>query len=329
MDYNLNINIIIPCYYKSAIIRPCFESLARQTNKNFIVTMINDCSPNTNCEYQDIRNEFAQYYHIDYYKTEINSGPGIARQIGLNNNKSQYILFIDDDDYLDDNAIEAYWNYLIESNFNKNIAFINGKRKLVNYGNEVQDNHGGFTSLTGSIFNYYYIQQGNIKFTNLIFDEDTLFISEFMFYIEYLSKINGIIYIKNIQNIIYFKIYNQDSLTASQLEEQKIFKNMFNASIEHIKFFLKIPINNYIIKELIQEQFSTIKTLFWYTVSLQKDILETEPLFDLLSKYNITYIEWDESLILPFYITQINTKMTVSKYKEDYLNAKYNYTIYE
>jgi hypothetical protein len=50
--------------------------------------MVNDCSPNTDCEYLDIRKEFSSL-HIQYLKTKENCGPGAARNLGLqaiNNN---------------------------------------------------------------------------------------------------------------------------------------------------------------------------------------------------------------------------------------------------
>ncbi len=117
------INIIIPCYYDYETIYPCFQSLANQTNKNFIVTIVNDCSPNTNCKYQDIIKEFSQYYTINYYETQENSGPGVARQLGLDNNKSPFIMFVDDDDQLVSHAIEIYNKHL-----NLYTAYLSGRQ---------------------------------------------------------------------------------------------------------------------------------------------------------------------------------------------------------
>jgi GT2 family glycosyltransferase len=76
---NIEINIIIPCYYPSEIIEPCFQSLSNQTAKNKIkIFMVNDCSPHTNCDYLDIREKYNDL-NIQYLKTKENSGPGISR----------------------------------------------------------------------------------------------------------------------------------------------------------------------------------------------------------------------------------------------------------
>lgn len=66
--------------------------------------MVNDCSPYTNCEYQDLIEEFKNQINIRYFKTTINSGPGIARQLGLDNATADWIMFIDDDDELYNNT---------------------------------------------------------------------------------------------------------------------------------------------------------------------------------------------------------------------------------
>ena len=41
--------------------------------------MINDCSPSTENEYLDLRKEFSSKFKLKYTKTQVNSGPGVAR----------------------------------------------------------------------------------------------------------------------------------------------------------------------------------------------------------------------------------------------------------
>lgn len=94
------IAIIMPCFYSNNTIRKAFEHMKMQTKReNIVLYMVNDCSPNTDCEYQDIIKEYSQYFEIKYFKTEDNLGPGVARQIALDNCHEKYIIFHDDDDY--------------------------------------------------------------------------------------------------------------------------------------------------------------------------------------------------------------------------------------
>ena len=54
-----DIDYIIPCYGTSEIIRPGLRALANQWHSEYIhVVLVNDCSPNTDCDYQDLVDEF-------------------------------------------------------------------------------------------------------------------------------------------------------------------------------------------------------------------------------------------------------------------------------
>ena len=102
----MTVDIIIPCYYSAEIIQPCLEKIAKQTKINDItVTLVNDCSPNTDCDYWDLISKYLSRIHIKYFKTEKNSGPGVARQIGLDHATADWIMFIDDDDELYDETV--------------------------------------------------------------------------------------------------------------------------------------------------------------------------------------------------------------------------------
>ena len=73
--------------------------------------MVNDCSPYTKNEYYDLRNEFENQFKLCYYCTPIHGGPAVARQLGLDEAKSDWIMFIDDDDELyNSTAIEQLLN---------------------------------------------------------------------------------------------------------------------------------------------------------------------------------------------------------------------------
>ena len=82
----IKIAVIIPHYYNSQISKRAFDSLKYQTKKeHLVIYLINDCSPHTDCNYQDLIDEYSPYFSIQYFQTEINSGQGITRQLGLNN----------------------------------------------------------------------------------------------------------------------------------------------------------------------------------------------------------------------------------------------------
>ena len=89
------IDIIIPAYNAFETIDNTINSIAKQNNRNSLqVYIINDGSEKS---YKDIINKYTSLLHINEIIIE-NSGPGKARQIGLDSSKNEYIVFLDADD---------------------------------------------------------------------------------------------------------------------------------------------------------------------------------------------------------------------------------------
>lgn len=96
-----DIDLIIPCYGKSDIIEKGIASIAIQWKNEFIhVTLVNDCSPNTDCNYSDLIEKYSNFLDIRCIKTPKNVGQGLARQFGIDNTKHKWFMFMDEDDQL-------------------------------------------------------------------------------------------------------------------------------------------------------------------------------------------------------------------------------------
>lgn len=129
--------------------------------------MINDCSPNTDCKYQNLIDEYSKYITITYLETETNSGPGIARQLGLDNATADWIWFQDDDDEIyAENSLEEllslmYWNDCKYSD----IFAITGSTYCcyidIDKKDHVQPN---YITLQGSLINREFLAKNNIHF---------------------------------------------------------------------------------------------------------------------------------------------------------------------
>lgn len=287
------INIIIPCYYSSQRIRPCFESLATQTKKDQIkVFMVNDCSPNTDCDYLDIRNEFKDKLNIAYLKTPVNGGPGKARQYGLENidNDFQYVMFIDDDDKLEnDQVIENYLNEISKKKSNEMIGFIAAERIHVKNGERIFADDFQYSGLTGSIFNYSAIQIMNLKFNESKYDEDSLFLLQYIFYISFLNRYfykENISYI--IKNCESFKAYsytsdNEESLTHIVDNNKKDLSVLWIAD-EMCKMFEQL--NDYRYKNIIDQITVELQT-YYFTVSFFTQYFHNQELN--VQEYNYIY----------------------------------------
>lgn len=97
------VSLIVPIYKVEKYLRTCIESMVSQTYKNIEILLVDDGSPD-NCG--KICDEFAEkdsrirVFHVE------NQGVSVARNIGLDNARGEWVSFIDSDDYLDDDFIE-------------------------------------------------------------------------------------------------------------------------------------------------------------------------------------------------------------------------------
>ena len=96
--YNRKIDVIIPAYNVSdSILFRCLASIACQDIVSDLeVTIVDDASTNEN--YHKISKCFEDILKINILRYEINGGPGVARQYGIDHTSNGYLTFIDADD---------------------------------------------------------------------------------------------------------------------------------------------------------------------------------------------------------------------------------------
>lgn len=92
------IDIIIPCYNSHNTIRDTLDSIKNQENVSLVnVYLIDDCSDK---DYSEEIKLYNSYFPIKQIRLDNNSGPGIARRVGLKESNSEFVTFIDSDDCL-------------------------------------------------------------------------------------------------------------------------------------------------------------------------------------------------------------------------------------
>lgn len=96
--YNNKIDVIIPAYNVSNhILFRCLASIACQDIVNDVeVTIVDDAS--TEQEYSTVAKNFESIMKINILRYEINGGPGVARQYGIDHTSNGYFTCIDADD---------------------------------------------------------------------------------------------------------------------------------------------------------------------------------------------------------------------------------------
>lgn len=96
--YNRKIDVIIPAFnVPDNILTRCLASIACQTIVNDLeVTIVDDASTEQN--YKAVTQQFEDIMKINILTYEVNGGPGVARQYGIDHTMNGYLTFIDADD---------------------------------------------------------------------------------------------------------------------------------------------------------------------------------------------------------------------------------------
>ena len=96
--YNRKIDVIIPAYnVPNHILFRCLARIAHQDIASELeVTIVDDASTKQN--YAEVIKHFESILKIHLLRYEINGGPGVARQYGIDHTSNGYMTFIDADD---------------------------------------------------------------------------------------------------------------------------------------------------------------------------------------------------------------------------------------
>ena len=227
---SLSFSIIIPAYNSEKYIGECLDSLIAQTYASYEIICVDDGSNDNTAEI--IKDYSTKYEKIRYYYQK-NSGPGAARNKGIDSAEGDYIIFIDSDDYVREDLLEKcsniidshspdmvnydivtqkedYWEYKV---FNKKTY---SKECLLG-----EDcflylfNSNSFT--TNCAYKKSFLDDNNIRFLNTYIYEDN------DFFIKCCLRSRSIYYI---HYPLYFYRHRDDSLTKDTVSidhyEQRI-----------------------------------------------------------------------------------------------------------
>ncbi len=157
------ITVIVPIYNVEKYIRTCFDSLLKQTMKDFVVLAINDGSP---YHEQVIIDEYCQQYPILFKGIQKeNGGYGSVLQLAIEQLETEYFLICDPDDFLADDALEHLLTLAEVSNADITIGaknFIYNDDPIGDY--DASYNKGYTTLKTNTVYN-----KDNSAFNDLFF----------------------------------------------------------------------------------------------------------------------------------------------------------------
>lgn len=212
------ISVIIPLYNNERYIINCIESVIKQKYDNIEIIIVDDGS--TDNSYNLVKEKYRGFKNI-VLMTQKNQGPSVARNRGISHATGEWILFLDSDDELVENALNTLvlnsqksdlviggWNgiysnrieYYGPSNnkqMNKSDIYDLGDY-LISNGLLYKSDDVCIPSIEGPVAKLYsakIIKENKIVFpSNLLYAEDVVFNYSYIQHCEHINTINKSVY---------------------------------------------------------------------------------------------------------------------------------------
>ena len=193
------VSIIVPVYNTEKYLEKCLNSLVNQSLENIEIIVVNDGSTDNS---ELIINKFKQDYpnKIIYLKKE-NGGLSDARNFAIPYVSSEYVGFVDSDDYVELDMFEKLYNLaiekkldLVECNFNWEYPNRIKIDQRINYLEKKDFFLFGRVMACNKLFKASIIKENNIIFPKSLNYEDIEFFYTLIPYINNYSLINDSLY---------------------------------------------------------------------------------------------------------------------------------------
>lgn len=225
------IDIIIPAYNAFETIERTLNSIARQVNRASLnVYIVNDGSERS---YDYIIANYASLINITEIRIN-NSGPGVARQVGLDSSSNEFIVFMDSDDTLpNDDSILNLIDIISEADLAQG-AFL----EKTETGSSVLE--AQYCYLHGKMYRRSVINKNNIKFDKTRRYDGDIY-EDCSFNILYTLCCNKI---ATTNKVVYIYEYNPNSITKFNKDVSKHLRNYIDAMTWLEKEINKRNLNN-------------------------------------------------------------------------------------
>lgn len=198
-------SVIVPVYNAEKYLKKCIESILNQTFTDFELILVNDGSQDRS---RDICDEYAKKDSRISVIHKKNSGVSSARNAGIDIAKGEYISFIDSDDYVEKNYLHELYNTnvdmvicnmkYINKNFKSHYTLQSEKYGQFNVDKEIIKEiikNRYISSACSKSYKREIIEENKIRFnTNISLGEDTMFVVDYIRYIEDIYISNAIVY---------------------------------------------------------------------------------------------------------------------------------------
>ena len=223
------IDVIIPAYNCSKTLGRTLASLVAQTDSEFIVTIVDDCSTE---DIKTIVDEYSNRLNILYVKNEKNLGCGMTRQTGIDNTTCSHFTFLDSDDMFMPYAIEIF-NSIVKAN--PNAEFIHSyiyEQKMIEGNPALTLHKDGFSYCHGKLYSRKKVNEFGIKNSPLVKWHDDSYFNSMCAELMNMQLVS-------IPTVMW--CCNQESITrkVDQFRDEKIVEDFLSAMVMSKEFVLK------------------------------------------------------------------------------------------
>lgn len=227
----MKLSIIIPVYNVAQFLEKCVQSALQQDlqQDEFEVLLIDDGSTDNSSE---IGKQLAEKFQNVQYFFQENQGLGAARNTGMKHASGKYFLFLDSDDWLENNALKNLVNRAETENldvliYDSQRVFKSGECKKIELDYQPEKIYSGEQLITetrieilpcGNVYKREIAEQFAIRFVEGVFYEDP------DFYLKFLLSSRRIQYVPQ---LVYHYFYNEKSITLNT-EKKHSTKKIFD-----------------------------------------------------------------------------------------------------
>lgn len=213
-------SFILPIYKVEKYLEECIKSILNQTMNNYEIILVDDGSPD-NCP--KICDEYKNKYSCIKVVHKKNGGLCDARNAGLEVAEGEYILFLDPDDYIENNYLEVIDKEIKDYDFlvfgfrniykNKTTKGFSINKELTK--DETVEFMLADDKYCGYVWNKVY-KHDIIKKFNLVFDTEVTMSEDILFSYQYIEHAKSF---KAIDNVLINYRQRKSSIISKKIKE--------------------------------------------------------------------------------------------------------------
>ncbi|MDL2276702.1 glycosyltransferase family 2 protein [Breznakia sp. OttesenSCG-928-G09] len=237
------ISVIIPCYNVEKMVLKCIDSIKNQSFSDFEVLLVDDGSKDNTA---DVINEAISNDPRFHYFYKENGGQADARNYGIKKANSDYLTFVDSDDYIH----RDYLKELIDSLNDKTLVSacyferIYDDKTNINKFDQTDVLLSKYPAVWGKIIKHSLIKEYNLSFPKGLWYEDLGFFTMLMAHVDEVNVVDKSLYyyIQHNSSTMHtfdnriFDMYKILGIVESYYKQQGVF-NKYESRLEYINVY--------------------------------------------------------------------------------------------